>query len=207
MRDHSFICGKKTLRRFRETCKPGHFTLHIWGIAGADWAITTRQRAAHDAQLTFGFSSDIVAVFCVRVFFSQTLLGFSVISLPAAFRPLVSTADRRARFGPLLRTHHWFSQGHVTTKPRERASSKIRDHENRAILWRLYCQNLRLSAWQKILAISLPLPPLPLIFMEKEINILCIKPKSLYCPLLAGCNYRLTFLCFFNVSTFSFSSL
>lgn len=27
---HSF--AKQTLRRFRETCKPGHFLLHIWGM-------------------------------------------------------------------------------------------------------------------------------------------------------------------------------
>jgi len=38
-RTHSF--AKQTLRRFRETCKPGHFRLHIWEMQELNSAISS----------------------------------------------------------------------------------------------------------------------------------------------------------------------
>lgn len=189
MRGHSFICGKKTLRRFRETCKPGHFTLHIWGMAGADWAITTHQRAAHAAELTFGFSSDIVAVFCVRVFFSGVCSALVLfLSLPPSVLSSPPLTGARALDHCCERA----VGSHRTTWLLNRGSA----HRARFAITRTeqYCKGYTVKTSDCLLDRKYRLYVFPyhlffsFIFMEKEINIPCIKPKSLYCPLLAGCN-------------------
>lgn len=81
---------------------------------------------------------------------------------PAAFGPVVSTANRRARFGPQLGASHWLWPRHVTARCTGARTGEIRERENILVArkgsqFKNWFQNLL----QVLAVFFFPLSPLP----------------------------------------------